>query len=220
MKGNEEILHDLVAEVFVDKQEDVIKALQKHDLDECITKVIYAVENADNVESLSDKAFVSSLSSSFLTNINTRSSRISQQEEKEKVEYMIGELSKQVLVRLINRSEIPADEVLTYITKGLETACMINGWDYHELSRIMSFDLLHSVAATGSPNNLAEGKTQISNYNCISYYNWNGESEEDLKDLAYNLKDRKTIKSTTEFRKLFRKHDGNLKVRFEPSHLD
>lgn len=179
MSENEEkILHDLVAEVFVDKQDDVLKTLQKHELDDCIIRAINAIDNADNIQSLSDKTFVSSLSSSFLTNINARVGKIADQEEKEKVEYMVGELSKQVLVRVINRSESPANEILKYITSGLETACLINGWNYIELSKIMSFDLLHSVAATDSVKNLVEEKPKK---NGICFYAWNGENEEDLK---------------------------------------
>lgn len=217
MKKDDKILHDLVAEVFVDKRDVVIRTLQKRELDDCIIRAINAVDNADNIQSLSDKTFVSSLSSSFLTNINTRVGKIADQEEKEKVEYMVGELSKQVLVRVINRSKSPANEILKYITSGLKTACLINGWNYSELSKIMSFDLLHSIAATDSVKNLVEENPKK---NGICFYAWNGENEEDLKDLAYNLKDRKTIKSTAEFRKLFAKHDGKLKVRFDSSHLD
>ena len=211
MDDNRKILNELISEVFVDKRFEIITALKKYQLDESFCQILTSIEKADNLKYLSDDAYVSSLSSSFLTNINSIIGKIKVPEKKEYIQYTVGELSKQILVRLIQNSNSSSMQVLNHIFAGLEVACKLNDWNYDKLKKVVSFDLLHIIAAKGSSVDLTKPH--------IYYYEWNG-SEDDLLDLAYSLKDKKSIKSTNEFLKLFKKHKGNITVRIRASDLD
>lgn len=219
MVEDKKILADLIAEIFVDKQDEILNKLKKYDLEDCMFQALNTIANSNNLNSLSDESFVSSLSSSFLTNINTKIANIQVLDEKVNIEYIIREISNQILILLIQKSANPPKKVLNHIIYGLKVACEINSWDFEELERKMSFNLLHVVAAKDHSKNSLFDTTKQQIANGFYHYDWMG-SEEDLEDLAYNMKDNKVIKSTAEFKKLFKQHNCNLSVRFDSSHID
>jgi hypothetical protein len=214
MKNSNSILSNLIEEVFVDKQEDVLNELQKHKLDKDISQVLIAIDKVDNQKLFANKSFVSSLSSSYLTNVNSKIAKVEDIERKENLEYIVKELSNQILIRLISKTNSSPKQVLDQISEGLTASCVLNNWDYNKLYKIMNFDLLHSVAAKTDKNIFSEDDTKG-----IYYYVWNG-NEEILKEIIYDLKDKKIIKSTTEFKKLFSEHNGKLNIRVKASCLD
>ena len=171
------------------------------------------LEDSKNLKSFSNATYVSSLSSTLLTNLNSTIATIDDPESKERVQYIVSELSKQILVRLILKSPSSPKEILDQIHDGLKVSCQMNEWNFDDLKRRLNFDILHTVVA----------KTTTKNQSLHSpiryYYEWKGESL-DLIELAYNLKDKKTIKSTTEFLRLFEKEKKELQIRIAPDCLD
>lgn len=219
MKANDEkILTNLISEAFADKVEATAVALKKYKLDVCIIQVLDVINGA-NVDSLSDSSFISSLSSGFLTNVNTIIGKIKSPEEKEKMEYIVNELTKQILIDVIKRSKNPPQEVLKHIGVGLKMACNMNGWNNEALMRIMNFELLHTLSAQNEKTEPGKKAVPAKTSPTVSYYRWLCEHD-DLIDLANYLKDYKAIKSTAEFKKLFKPHNGDFRVRFDMQHRD
>jgi hypothetical protein len=216
--NNEKILTNLISEVFADKLEVTALALKKHKLDVCIIQVLDVINGA-NVDSLSDSSFISGLSSVFLTNVNTIIGKIKSSEEKERIEYIVNQLTNQILIEVIKKSKSSPQEVLKHIGVGLKMACTMNGWNYEVLRRIMNFDLLHTLSAQNEKAEPTQKLVPAKETKSISYYRWLCEHD-DLTNLANYLKDHKAIKSTTEFKKLFKPHKGDIKVRFDMQHRD
>ncbi|MDX2362394.1 MAG: hypothetical protein QNK23_16415 [Crocinitomicaceae bacterium] len=205
-------LEELIREIFVDNYDRCIMLINEHKIDVILLRTLSWVENFDSSSNDVLNEAIGSFASSFLTGINSRVEIIDDPDDKAEVEYIVSEISKQILISLVERVNMSPKKFLIKITFGLRASCDINGWDYDKLSQMMSFDLLHSFMAKGVP--VEDTKQTIDRY-----YEWTGERTEDLDDLAYFLKDSKAIRSTKEFHNLF--HPGNTDlIRFDRNQKD
>jgi hypothetical protein len=143
--------------------------------------------------------------------LNSVLEKIDNIEEKKELEYILSDISSEFIHLLLQKKGISQENLLTQIRDSLITTCIVNNWNTELLLKKIRIDLLHILSVNDSSidNDLRR----------ISYYSWLG-SIERLNELAYNLKDRKTIKSTGEFKKLFSSHTGNIRVRIDSEQIN
>lgn len=155
---------------------------------------------------------IGTLASTYLTRLNSVLEKMDNIEEKEELEYILSEISNEFIHQLLQKDGISQEILLKEIRDSLITTCQVNNWNTELLLKKTRIDLLHilSVKADSSIDDSLRR---------ISYYLWLGNTE-DLDELAYNLKDRKTIKSIGEFKKLFSAHAGRITVKVNSAQID
>lgn len=201
------LLKSIVKEIFVDQHDHILKFLTRYDLVEILNKL---VDNVD--EQIKDKIIssisISSISTSFLTNINARLSEIKNPEDKKELEYLLSDISIHLMKKMLNHSNLSPDEFLLGVEEALQTTCKLYGWDFNTLSRILRLELTTAVA-----NKSVEVKSEKNpESNVQSYfYLWNVKLEK-LDDLAADLKSENCIKNVRNFKMLFRPHKRPIKV--------
>ncbi len=203
-------LKEIIAEIFVDDKSEILKSLVEMELDKPIVRVFEIIDKKVIQSELKKETFINSLATSFFTQINNKLERIVDADLKNELEYVISEISKLMLTKIVFKTKLNPDKLIKIIAEPLKVTCELNNWNYDALVRIMGFDLKHTVDAT-----LQAIKLEYENY----YYEWCC-LDQNLNDLAYCLKDRKLIKSTTEFKSLFLVDMVNKQVRFNKSGKD
>lgn len=158
------------------------------------------------------KNIIGTLASTYLTRLNSVLEKVDDIEEKEELEYILSEISNEFIHQILQKEGISHENLLTEIKEALITTCQVNNWNTELLLKKIRIDLLHvlSVKTESSIDN---------NLKRIVYYLWLGNNDT-LDELAYNLKDRKLIKSTGEFKKLFSAHTGNFNVKVDSAQID
>lgn len=190
-------IESIVLSVFSTETDSVIEILCSYGIDKILIKNFNFILGREHTP-----IQLESIAARYLTDVNKCIST-SSPKDKPSLEYIVAEISKGLFAKLINRSDIPQEEILTRISKGLETSCNLNGWDFKTVKYFFDLEVLH----TSEAYSITDTKSVVPETG--SWYQWN-KPEEKLIELSYNLKDLKVIKSITEFRYLFNK--DNFKV--------
>lgn len=211
------MLNALIDKIFVNKKEQVFVLLSKYELDKFISTFHSKIMNLQKEDLTSEKKTLSSLASSFLTRINSILENLTSIEEKEELEYILSEISNEFIFQIIQKEGISNGQVLTEIKDSIVTTCEANNWNVEALMKLTKIDILHALSVKSAPplTNITTNNTK--NKPLVYYYDW---LKSDLNELSYNLKDQKTIKSISEFKKLFTNHDGDIKVRMNGDQLE
>ncbi len=206
------MLNNLIDKIFVNKNEEIFLLLKKMELDIFISNFLSRLNELQSSDFEKGKNIIGTLASTYLTRLNSVLEKVDNIEEKEELEYILSEISNEFIHQLLQKDGISQEILLTEIRDSLITTCQVNNWNTELLLKKIRIDLLHilSVKASSSIEN-SIGR--------ISYYLWLGNIER-LDELAYNLKDRKTIKSTGEFKKLFSVHTGNFTVKIDSAQIN
>lgn len=210
------MLNKLLDKIFVNNKKESLSLLKVYSLDTFLLTFLEKVNNTKYADFQTNKNLVTALSSSFLTRINSILESITDNDEKMKLEYILSEISSELMYQVIGRSDKSADIVLSDIKDALTTTCEANNWDKDVLFRMLRIDMLHSIAAKANPSLQLTSNNQVPK---VYYYDWLLEQTE-LDELAYDLKDKKVIRSVSEFKKLFAPHNGDLNVRINRIELD
>lgn len=205
------MLKDLITTIFVDENEKILLLLRKVELDNFISDFFNRLNELQTSDFEQKKNIAGTLASTYLTRLNSVLEKIDNIEEKKELEYILSDISSEFIHLLLQKKGISKENLLTQIRDSLITTCIVNNWNTELLLKKIRIDLLHILSVNDSSidNDLRR----------ISYYSWLG-SIERLNELAYNLKDRKTIKSTGEFKKLFSSHTGNIRVRIDSEQIN
>lgn len=205
------MLKDLITTIFVDKSEKILLLLRKVELENFISDFFNRLNELQISDFEQKKNIAGTLASTYLTRLNSVLEKIDNIEEKKELEYILSDISNEFIHQLLQKKGISQENLLTQIRDSLITTCIVNNWNTELLLKKTRIDLLHILSVNDSSidNDLRR----------ISYYSWLG-SIERLNELAYNLKDRKTIKSTGEFKKLFSSHTGNIRVRMDSEQIN
>jgi predicted nucleic acid-binding protein len=203
------MLKDLITTIFVDENEKILLLLRKVELDNFISDFFNRLNELQTSDFEQKKNIAGTLASTYLTRLNSVLEKIDNIEEKKELEYILSDISSEFIHLLLQKKGISQENLLTQIRDSLITTCIVNNWNTELLLKKIRIDLLHILSVNDS---------SIDN-DLRSYYSWLG-SIERLNELAYNLKDRKTIKSTGEFKKLFSSHTGNIRVRIDSEQIN
>lgn|SRR3989338_5430076 len=209
------MLKSLIDRIFANKQDEIFSLLQKHGFEKFLSGFIAKIDEIE-ISDVAEYNHVTSLSSTFLTRINSVLENVSNVDDKEQLEHILGEISNELIFRIVQKGGVAKNKVLTIIKDALITTCSANGWNADELFKMIKLDLFHSLTV----------KTEISlkldiskSNNTVHYYEWLRD-EILLDQIAHDLKDMKIVKSVAEFKGLFGKHDGFLRVRMNREKLD
>lgn len=205
------MLKNLIDRIFVNKNEEIFLLLKKMELDKFISNFSTKLNGLNNTDFEQGKNIVGTLASTYLTRLNFVLEKINSVEEKKELEYILSEISNEFIHQLLQKKGISKKNLLTEIRDSLITTCQINNWNTELLLKKIRIDLLHTISV--------KSDSSINSLRKISYYLWLGNHKE-FNELAYNLKDQKTIKSISEFKKLFSPHTGKLTVRIDSEKIN
>ena len=188
-------LDDLLEEVFQDK-ETPNAILRKYDLVDVLEKTIQSISKELNHSAISITRLVG-LAPSVLFLINNRLAKITNQEDKKELEFLMAEVTNHLIKKLLAKCDQPAT-ALKEIKVALETASDINAFNFGALLQILKYDNLEVT--------YKEDETY--------WYDWCGKLHE-LDGLAEKLRRHGLIKSVKDFKELFKAHgNAKLKVQF------
>ena len=216
MNNDDKLLYDLIDKLFLDRKQYVLDLLKKHELNKSLLNSLLAINKKDNLEKLKNTSYLSSLSSTFLTKVNSIIEKIQDVDEKREVEYVVGEVSKGILKELVLNTDQPANSTLENLLIALETTCELNEWDFERLKQEINLDLLYVVS---TKNNHFGSRKQKSAGRKDEYYQWNGDKD-DLENLITNLKDQKIIKSIPSMRSWFTNEQKCQQVQIDNSRIE
>lgn len=205
------MLKDLIDRIFVNKNEEILLLLKKMKLDNFISNFLTKLNELKSSDFEKGKNIIGTLASTYLTRLNSVLEKIDSIEDKEELEYILSEISNEFIHQLLQKQDISQENLLTEIRNSLITTCQVNDWNTELLLKKTRIDLLHILSV--------KADSTIDNSLRVAYYLWLGDTER-LTELAYNLKDRKTIKSTGEFKKLFSSHTGNFTVKVDSAQIN
>ena len=197
--NKKQVLEELISAAYVDQVSETAALLSKYSLDEPLVNAWQIVNDSTNIDEVLDESLIGSFSTAFVSRINSQITEVSDREEKTRLEYIINDLSKEILTVFINKSKLSKETILNRIFDALEVSYKFNQWDFKRLKKITGFDLLHSIESKSETPVIESKKSNDEQH----YYEWYGEPE-DLDDLSYNLKDQGFIKSRTQFKALFK----------------
>lgn len=211
------MLNTLIDKIFVNKKEQVFALLSKYELDKFINTFHSKIVSLQKEDLTSEKKILSSLSSSFLTRINSTLENLTSIDEKEELEYILSEISNEFIFLIIQKEGISNSQILTEIKESIVTTCEANNWNVEALMKLTKIDILHAISVKSASPLTNTTTNDKKNKSPVYYYKW---LKSDLNELSYNLKDQKTIKSAAEFKKLFENHKGDIKVRVNKNQLE
>ena len=210
-----QMLKELISKIFANNQANVLHLLEKYELHKFISDFS---EKIDMLESYDvQKNTIGALASSLLTRINVVLEKIESNEDKERLEYILSEITTVFIYQLLQKEGISQKQVLIEIKNALITVCEINNWDIELLLKKTKIDLLHTLSVRLVDTSIE--KIKIDSDSKLCYYKWLGKDDH-FKEFTYDLKDKKIIKSVEEFKKLFNKHTGKIQIRMSSSHID
>jgi len=188
-------LDDLLEEVFQDK-ETPNALLRKYDLVSVLEKAIQSIGKELNHSAISITRLVG-LAPSVLFLINNRLAKITDTEDKEKLEFLMAEVTSHLIKKLMEKCDQPAT-ALKEIKNSLETASDLYAFNFGALLKLLNYDNLELT--------YKEDET--------FWYDWLGKLHE-LDELADKLRRQGVIKSVKDFKELFKAHgNSKLKVQF------
>ncbi|MCB0476749.1 MAG: hypothetical protein KDC84_01205 [Crocinitomicaceae bacterium] len=177
--------------------DELIALVRKVDLETNLNTMLDKIESA--LES-DDHNKIVAISGPMLSGINNKLSNHSNQDEKQKLEYLLADIFEKYLIIISQKKDGP--NILAQVDENLRETCEIAGYDYDALTSL--FNIRKHVVL------LPQRKIQ-SRY----YYEWNGipyELDEIIRDIA----DKKWIYSVKEMRRVFSPVTGNLQIRCNP----
>lgn len=206
------MLKSLIDRIFVNKQEEIFILLEKYDLANFLSGFISKIDDFEISPDLEHRV-ITSLSSTFLTRINTILEKVENLEDKTQLEYILSEISNELIFQIVQKEGISKEDILKSIKGALITTSEANGWKTTDLLKMIKIDLYHSITAK------SQAPLKINKVTPIVYYEWL-KDENLLDQLAYDIKSHKMIKSVKEFKSLFQSHDGDIRVHFNREKLD
>lgn len=161
---------------------------------------------------------IKGLPSAFLTQINSGFlAKIQDSDEKRELEEILSNISTYLLEKYIQSINLPAASIVKDLQEELKTTCEINSFDYNALNKVFPIETLVKFAKLSS--NTSE-EVNLLTKPPVYYYDWNGINQYDLDDLVKNLKSENHISNVWGFKKIFKKHSGDITISINKESLD
>lgn len=207
-------LDSLISEIYANKHREILVELSKYNLLDVFQN---AVNHLNKVVSLKKPLRISAVTSSHITNINNVMKEIEDSGEKAKLKMYCADISRELLLHFIRHSNKSLEQTIQEIKDSLEDVMSINGYDKEDFDNYFDLGILERTLKSGLENLRSRSLIlEVPNY----YYEWKSKSmDNDLDDLASNLKTEKIISDKREFKKLFRPHSEDIQVRFDRDSL-
>lgn len=193
------MLLELISKLYINKQKEILNLLQKYKLLDAINPVLEQILDVDFEDFEKSKKKIGLNASVILTRVNLIIQEIESVEDKILLEYIISDIFKELIVKIVNNTPEWKDLIFYEISESLKITCEVNSWDFHALNNKIQVDLGHTFKVNSNPSILSR---DIKKTKKAVHYIWNKTNEE-LEILAYDLKDKKVIKSVKEFKLLF-----------------
>ncbi len=193
------MLLEILSKLYVNKQKEIIDLLEKYKLVKAIEPVLEKILDVDFSDFEKSKKKIGLSASTVLTRVNLIMQEIELVEDKMLIEYIITDIFKEILVNILDSNLEKKELIFAEISESLKITCEANGWNFRDLNNKMRIDLGHVLMAKSSSSILSNKNTKTE---MVVHYIWNKTNEE-FENLAYDLKDKKVIKSVKEFKLLF-----------------
>jgi hypothetical protein len=178
--------------------EELITLVRKVGLEKILSNTLTQIEATIKTK---DYDKLASLSGTILTGVNSKLSMVSNQAEKQKIEYLLADIFEKYLITIGDQPN--GSETLQQVDENLKSTCKIAGYNYSTLSSLFNVKK-HLVLLPQSRINKG------------LYYEWVSREKKELKELVRDIADRKWIYSAKEFIRLFSIVEGNLQIRCYP----
>jgi hypothetical protein len=195
-------LESIIDDLYQDKERS-IQLLKRHNLYDILENVIKDLNQTIEKKPF-DAVRTPEIAATFLTAINSRLSTIQDPDQKQHLELVLRDIGQDLMRKIVPVAKQPK-KVFNGIKSALQSAASINGYNFPALTKLLKMETLESELVSDA---------------AIYYYSWKGKNE-DLDELAENLKADNLLQSVREFKRLFNKHnDPNLQVRFAKEGLE
>lgn len=210
------MLTNILKKLYLNNQCETIALLTKYGLISALEPVISKILELDLLDFERSKKQLGIYSSSFLIKVNLVLEKITNEQEKREIEYILNDLFKELFFQIVQKTPKNLDLLILEIVDSLKIVCETYGWNYGALENLIRLELTHTITARTSTDTSIQ-KIDLSNK---IYFVWDSQSEKALSELIHSLKDMKTIKSISEFRYLFHPELKKIKVRINAKSLD
>lgn len=200
----------IINEIYVNQQEETLALLTKYSANQILESTIEIIK--ENIVS-GDGNFeikIGHIASNCLFGANSKLQLVNNNSEKKKLEYILSSISKHLLRKMFEENTGSNQKTLKNLHDSLKGTCQMHGYNFEELRNFLQFDL-SELPIIKSPVKLGK--------NIIYYYEWQGIPHE-LDRLVGKLRIKEYIPNVKHFKKLFKAHDGNIRVKINDGSLD
>ncbi|HRK55450.1 MAG TPA: hypothetical protein PK185_16165 [Cyclobacteriaceae bacterium] len=192
-------LEQILGDLFF-RNEEPLRLLRKHGLDLVLSNSIQLIKLEIDKPKIDFTKF-GLLASNILISVNSKLKNITDPIEKGYLELILKDVTEYLINKVVQKSYKP-ERLIQEISHSLKIASSINNYSYEALIRLLKIE---------NPN--IGFNPQSNNVNGTFHYEWKGYPH-DLDELVDALKYEGWIPSVKEFKKLFKNHEGNLKIQF------
>lgn len=214
------LLDDIISEHFASYESAEIALLfNKYNIFESITKTIehlkFQIQKAIETDNKAPVTAIATSSSNLLVLVNTQLIKVSNQEEKRRIQTTVGQIGIRLLLSIVKVFPEQAIEIFEHVKQTLQHTSGVFNYDFNDINKLMNLDefegLILTLTGVKQANEIQEIDTRKKK-NLI----WT--KRVNIGILTTELKRRKWIKSQNEFAKLFENPTENLKVRWDMSY--
>ena len=211
------LLQDIIDEHFLasDKTE-LVSLFNKHGIFDIISKssgqLRIQLQRAIANESGAPITAITTTSSHFLVSVNSQVVKISDLNEKHKIQEAIAQIGLRILLSIIKLFPAEASDIFEAVKQSLQMTSELFGYNYSKINDLMKFEEFADLTQTLTGKKYADELREIKQTG-IATIIWT--KKVPLGYLTTELKQRKWIKTQNEFSKLFGNSDKNLQVHWD-----
>lgn len=211
------LLEDIINEHFVPSDNQEIRNLfEKYNIFDCLSKTTehlkIQIQRAISSDNKAPVTAIATSSSNLLVSVNTQLTRISDLDEKRKIQVTVGKIGIRLLLSIVKLFPEQALEIFDQVKQALQQTSSLFNYDYNDIESLISLkefeDLIQTLTGVKQANEIT--KIEPSKEKLLLWT-----QRINIGILTSELKKRNWIKSQHKFAKLFEKPDKSLRVRWD-----
>lgn len=188
----------MINKIFFDDTESAISLLKEYKLYALVNERLSYISR--QIEQ-NNKLDFTTLSISFIQEVNSILDDIENEKIKQKLKYFLGSISNYIIDTLTNEKIITSQNLI-FLKESLKNLADVKNYNFQDIEMRLQIDrLIDRLDSSEEPNSIK----------AVPYYEWKSRPHK-LDEVSRDLKSEKVIHSTKDFRKLFSQNPVFFKV--------